>query len=101
MGNRLETSNASAYFQGRRLIAEGHQTPTAAALGLTEKMLPGANCRCGEVVSLDDSPGCRWHLIRDRWTPGCDAPPIKVIGEVGDLDAMADSYRERHGKDPR
>jgi hypothetical protein len=46
-------------------------------------------CRCRRPVTLaDDADGCRWQLMGQRRTPGCDAKPITVQGERGDLDAM-------------
>lgn len=90
---------ARARFKGTAIIADEHKTPTAAALELAEKLLQGANCRCGQTVTLADDPGCRWTLQGARWTPGCDTDPIPA-GDRGDLDKLADAYRAHTGKEP-
>lgn len=91
--------NASAYFQGSRIIVDGHATPTAAALALGERILHGSNCRCGQTVTLNDAPGCRWRLVGPRWEPGCDAQPIKATAERGDLEGLRADYKRHTGKD--
>lgn len=77
--------HAFAVYRGARVMVEDHPTPTTAALGLAERLLYGAQCKCGRPVTLS-SPraftgtldGCRWRLIGNRWEPGCDAPPMKI-----------------------
>lgn len=72
---------AVATYQGARLIADEHQSPSAAALALAERLLSGARCRCTQTVTLsDEGPGCRWRLVGRRWEPGCDAAPVTVPG---------------------
>lgn len=81
---------ATVTFQGARITVDEHRSPTAAALALAERLLSGATCRCMQPVSLsNDRPGCRWRLMGDRWTPGCDAAPIHVAGgQRGDYTAI-------------
>jgi hypothetical protein len=80
---------AHAAYLGARLTAENHASPSAAALGLAERILAGATCRCRQVVTLaDDRPGCRWQLMGKRWISGCDAPSLKIDGPRGDITAM-------------
>jgi hypothetical protein len=80
---------AVAKFQGARLTAEDHQSPTLAAMALSERLLRGAACRCRQPVTLSDSgQGCRWRLVGKKWEPGCDAPSVHVEGPRGDLAAM-------------
>jgi hypothetical protein len=83
------TWSAHATYQGARVMAERHRTPNGAAIALAERLLTAAVCRCGLRVALgDDTAGCRWQLMGQRWTPGCDAKPITVQGARGDLTAM-------------
>jgi hypothetical protein len=80
---------AQAAYQGARIITGDHASPTNAALALAQRLLTGATCRCRQPVTLtDDQPGCRWHLVGNRWEPGCDAPPLSVKGPRGDVLAM-------------
>lgn len=90
--------NASAQFQGTRIIREGHPSPSAAALDLAERVFDGATCRCGQSVTLDDATdGCRWQLVGDSWQPSCDVEPIHVKGNRGDMAAMQQALRDRFG----
>jgi hypothetical protein len=80
---------AHAQYQGARIIVDGHQSPTGAALALAERLLAGATCRCRKPVSLSDGqPGCRWRLAGPLWEPGCDAKPLPVSGGRGDYAAL-------------
>lgn len=81
---------ATAFYKGVRISCDDQTSPTLAALGLAERLLRGATCRCGRLVSLSDGvDGCRWRLNGPRWEPGCDAPPLKLPPEaVGDPKAM-------------
>jgi hypothetical protein len=80
---------AHATYQGARVQTAGHRTPNGAALDLAEWLLTGGMCRCRRPVVLADGvEGCRWQLMGQRWTPGCDAKPITVQGARGDLTAM-------------
>lgn len=95
---------AHASYKGARLMAQDHRSPTSAALALSERLLRGAACRCGQPVTLTDTaPGCRWRLMGQRWEPGCNAPSVKVDAEPGDLNAahnaMASRW-ERRGQHP-
>lgn len=81
---------ATASFKGARITEQDHRSPSGAALALAERLLAGGQCRCGKTTTLaDDRPEqCRWRLMGKRWEPGCDAPPIRVAGQRGDLAAM-------------
>ncbi|MBX7264943.1 hypothetical protein KIF24_01980 [Micromonospora sp. Llam7] len=81
---------AFAAYRGARVISDGHRSPTAAALGLAERLLAGAMCRCTQPVTVSDSrPGCRWRLVGQRWEPSCDAAPVTVSGGGrGDMAAI-------------
>lgn len=81
---------AHASYQGARVITDQHRSPTAAAMRLAERLLRGAQCRCGNPVALsDETTGCRWRLMGQRWEPGCDAPPVHMpAGTRGDVGAM-------------
>lgn len=96
---------ATAYYQGARIMVEEQPSPTAAAIALAQRLLRGAACRCGKVVSLSDGqPGCRWRLAGPRWEPGCDAPPLTVSGGRGDLGAIraaAMNRQQRRAADKR
>lgn len=82
---------AHAQYKGARITVEDHQSPTAAALALAQRLLDGATCRCRRPVSLSDRrDGCRWRLMGARWEPGCDVPPLTVRGgQRGDHAAIA------------
>lgn len=88
---------AGVSYQGAKITTGDHRSPSAAALALAERLLSGAACRCGDMVSLsDDRPGCRWRLLGQRWEPGCDAPPVTVKGgQRGDHAAMNRAMRRR------
>lgn len=82
---------AHARYMGARLTSENHASPSAAALGLAERILRGATCKCRRPVTLRDDQQpkrCRWRLMGQRWEPGCDAPAIHVEAERGDMAAM-------------
>lgn len=80
---------AHAQFQGARITAADHRSPTGAALALAERLLSGATCRCRRPVTLSDRmDGCRWQLVGQRWEPGCDVAPVKVDAPRGDYAAM-------------
>jgi hypothetical protein len=87
---------AVATYQGARVIADEHRSPTAAALALAEQLLTGATCRCTRPVSLsDERPGCRWRLVGARWEPGCDAAPVSVPGgRPGDMAAIKEAMAQ-------
>lgn len=90
------TWHASAQYQGARIMTQGHSSPSAACLALSERILGGGICKCGRPVTLSDSrPGCRWRLVGPHWEPGCDAPPILVRAKRGDVDAMRRALTER------
>ena len=93
---------AHAQYRGARLTVEDRCSPSEAALALAERLLRGAACRCGDQVTLNDGPGCRWQLQGERWQPGCDAPSLHVDGQRGDLPAMNRAMRraaERRRRD--
>lgn len=90
---------AHAQYRGARIMVEGRRSPSEAALALAERLLRGAACRCGKTVTLtDNSNGCRWRLAGKRWEPGCDAPPVRVDGQRGDLAAMNRAMRRAAAK---
>lgn len=89
---------ATASYQGARIMADEHRSPTAAAMALAERLLAGATCRCRQPVALnDEGPGCRWRLMGQRWEPSCDAPPVHVEGQRGNHAAMARALTEEAG----
>lgn len=78
---------AHASYKGARLMAQDHRSPTSAALALSERLLRGAACRCGQPVTLTDTaPGCRWRLMGQRWEPGCNAPSVRSPGSASTLE---------------
>lgn len=80
---------ATVQFKGVKLMTSGHKTAAGCAIDLAERLLSVAFCRCGERVALADGPdGCRWRLNGARWVSSCDAPPVPVTGNRGDLAAM-------------
>jgi hypothetical protein len=93
---------ATATYLGARLTVDDKASPTEAALGLAQRLLSRASCRCGQLVSLSDSSGgCRWRLVGPRWEPGCDAEPVRIVGQRGDYVAMGRAMAERHGNGGR
>lgn len=85
---------AYAQYRGVRITVEDRRSPSEAALALAERLLHGADCKCGQRVTLDDGRGgCRWRLMGKRWEPSCDAPPVDVPGVRGDLPAMNRAMR--------
>jgi hypothetical protein len=89
---------AIATYQGARLMADEHRSPTGAAMALAERILSGATCRCRKPVALaDGKQGCRWRLVGQRWEPSCDVPSVRVKGERGDYDAMMRALGGRDG----
>jgi hypothetical protein len=88
---------AFAKYRGARISVEEQTSPATAALSLAHRILRGARCRCGDMVSLSDrQPGCRWRLEGARWQPGCNAPTMKVPeGLRGDYTGMARVYAEQ------
>lgn len=90
------TWNASAAFQGARIMVAERHTPTEAAMALAERLLAGAACRCRQPVVLSDGKqGCRWRLMGARWEPGCDAEPLHINGPRGDHAAMEQALAEQ------
>ena len=83
---------ASAQWQGRRLMAEEHRSPTAAIVDLGRTLLDGDDvdgnrlgclcARCGHRIwpvelleprtPLPTDRLCRWHLEGNTWRRGCD-----------------------------
>jgi hypothetical protein len=91
---------ATAFYRGTRVSCDNQPSPTAAAHGLSEQLLAGATCRCGQS---DHREGCRWRLIGPRWEPSCDAPPMKVPrdkhGDPVAMAAIADNRAMRRARD--
>lgn len=99
---------AHAQYRGARITAEDHPSPEAAAEALAWRLLTGAKCRCGKLVALSDAGAiaydnahlidgstwtpeqaaeagqCRWTRNGRTWTPGCDAPPLRIPGVATD-----------------
>ena len=89
---------AHAQYPGARITASDQPSPIHAARELAQKILTGAKCRCGRLVSLSDDGAiafedplmadgsswtvetaanagqCRWRLIGKTWTPSCPEP---------------------------
>jgi hypothetical protein len=85
-----------AEYKGARIFVENMETPWAAMLTMTERLLTGAKCKCGKLVATTDDGAfafsnptmtdgesftveqaqaagfCRWRLARDKWIPGCN-----------------------------
>lgn len=92
---------AHAKYQGARITSDGHPTPSGAAMGLAERLLSGATCRCTKRVTLTGRTTrqcCRWQLVGAKWEPGCDAPPLTVHGGRGDHAAMKKALHDRRTK---
>jgi hypothetical protein len=75
---------ATVTYDGAKLTAERHATPSAAADALARLILEGGRCtHCGHTVTLrranagraprrTNAPRqCRWRRIGDRWVRGC------------------------------
>lgn len=45
---------AAAQYRGTRIITERHPGPVEAAEALARRLLSGATCRCGRLVTLSD-----------------------------------------------
>lgn len=97
---------AHAMYRGARIQVENHDDPAGAALELAEKLLTGAQCRCGRLVALRPDGAvafhkttladgtewtatqaakagqCRWRLNGDRWEPSCPAPASPRMGPL-------------------
>lgn len=97
---------AHAMYRGARIQVENHNDPAGAAMALAEKLLTGAQCRCGRLVALKDGGAvafqktrladgthwtatqaakagqCRWRLAGDRWEPSCPVPAKRRTGPV-------------------
>lgn len=97
---------AHAMYRGARIQVENHDDPAAAAMALAEKLLTGAQCRCGRLVALRGDGAvafqktrladgtdwtakqaakagqCRWRLAGGRWEPSCPAPANRRQGPL-------------------
>jgi hypothetical protein len=86
---------AHAQYRGGRIIAENHADPAEAAEALAKRLLTGARCACGKLVSLGDDGAfaftkpvmtdgseftadqaaaaglCRWRRDHARWISEC------------------------------
>lgn len=84
---------AHATYQGARIQAQDHRSPTAAALALAERILSGGLCRCGRTVTLSDGQ------------PGSARVPMAAAGcalgarvrRAADPDGQ--DHARRHGRD--
>lgn len=92
---------AFARWRGFRRSVANQVSATAAATELAHKLLDGARCRCGRWVAVEQAPDgnqwCVWRRLGPRWVPGCDAPPLSLGSEPGDLAAIDRAFKERHG----
>lgn len=85
-----------AYYDGARIMVDNLESPWAAMLVITNRILTGAKCKCGRLVATNDEGAyalsnpvmadgesftvdqakaagmCRWRLVRDSWVPGCN-----------------------------
>ncbi|MFI6819750.1 hypothetical protein ACIBJE_02210 [Micromonospora sp. NPDC050187] len=90
---------AHAQYRGARIQVEDQRGPAEAADALARRILTGARCRCGRLVSLspdgavayEDTPmadgsrwtvaqareagQCLWRRLGARWEPSCPEPP--------------------------
>jgi hypothetical protein len=83
---------AHARYRGTRIIVEGFDRPDQAADALSRRLLTGAKCRCGKLVTLGRDGAiafdgvrmaagqCLWTRVGARWNPSCDVPPVRVPG---------------------
>jgi len=95
---------ASAYYRGARIMVQHETDALAAVAGLVRKLLQGAYCKCGRVVTLYEhwatvgnkevlhgrgfwskqeqvnAGSCRWSRRGARWESSCDADPIPIPG---------------------
>jgi len=93
-------------YAGTRIGVSDMDGPVSAAMALSVKLLRGATCRCGKLVTLlgrNDQARCLWRIVERRWTPSCDVEPIHMPeGSRGDLrrlgEAMDQRQREQGGK---
>lgn len=93
---------AFAQYKGARIMAEHQQSPLLALQALVERLLLGAHCKCGRVVTLYEhwarvgnaellhgrgfwsaqaqarAGSCQWTRRGDRWESSCDAEPIPI-----------------------
>jgi hypothetical protein len=87
---------AQAIFRGARIMVQDHRSPSTAALALAERLLAGVRCQCGRTVTLDDTSGCRWRLMGQRWEPGCNVKPFSLpAANRGDVGAMQRAVENR------
>lgn len=89
---------AEAHYKGARILVGDQRSPTGAALALAERILSGATCKCGRLVTLSDATkdACRWKLVGDRWESGCSVPPLQIHGsQRGDVAAAGRALAER------
>lgn len=94
---------AYAQYGGTRISADDHPGPIEALQALAERLLTGAKCSCGRLVSLSDDGAfafhetrladgstftaeqaaaaglCQWRRIGPRWETGC--PPGDPFAE--------------------
>lgn len=87
---------AHAQLRGARITSEGHSSPSEAAQALAERILKGAKCKCGRLVTTSpdgafaffkahtsdgqpwnarDAAGagqCLWRRVGARWTSSCE-----------------------------
>lgn len=94
---------AHAKYRGNRIIVEDHAGPVEAADALARRLLTGAKCKCGKLVSLSSTgamfvsehmadgstwtPGdasragqCRWTRMGKRWHRGCEPDAVAEVG---------------------
>lgn len=92
---------ASAHFRGARIMVDGYADPANAADALVRRLLHKAACKCGRQVTLAPKPrACLWRREGARWVAGCNAAPIHVDGQRGDLGAMLNAFNRRQAERP-
>lgn len=98
---------ASASYRGTRLQVEDQPGPEQAAMALAVRILTGARCRCGRLVTLHadraavafdnatmadgstwnaqqarDAGQCLWRLEGLQWKPSCPIPTDRRRGPL-------------------
>lgn len=92
---------ASAHFRGARIMVDGYADPANAADALVRRLLHKAACKCGRQVTLAPKPkACLWRREGAKWVAGCNAAPIHVDGQRGDLGAMLTAFNARQAERP-
>lgn len=93
--------HAIAKFKGSRATGKGTD-PAGACHNLVKKCLTGGKCKCGKPSTITTKANhCLWARDGKRWESSCDAEPIHVQGQRGDITAMESAYSKARGNGPR